>query len=210
MRRRQFLFGASAAALSGCGIKAKSIWADDAALARARYVHDGPSSFTLITVINVGSDNGAHTALLINASERVLFDPFGSFGVDFVPERNDVHFGMNPGVLDLFIDFHARREYYVVTQHVHLDPATAEDLYRRALQAGPIGQALCAASTSALLSKTPGLQGKIRRTLFPDRLSAQVAKLDGVITREWRDTDANRESAKYFPWPDYPTRYIVE
>lgn len=210
MRRRQFLYGLSAAALSGCGIKAKSIWADDAALARVRYTHDGPTSFTLITMINTGSDNGAHTALMISASERVIFDPFGTFEIDFVPERNDVHFGINPGVLDLFIDFHARREYYVKTQHVRLPPAAAEDLYRRALTVGPVGQALCTSSTSQLLAQTPGLQGKIRKTFFPDSLIDQVAQLDGVITREWRDNDESKANARYHPWPDYPTRYIVE
>lgn len=62
--------------LAACG--AEPIWAPDDAVATARYAHPGPTSVTLYTVLSTRSGAGAHAGLLINGSERVLFDPAGS------------------------------------------------------------------------------------------------------------------------------------
>ena len=63
--------------LSACG--AEPIWAPDEAVAEARYEHVGPTSVTLYTVLSTRSGTGAHAGLLINGSERVLFDPAGTW-----------------------------------------------------------------------------------------------------------------------------------
>ncbi|MEO0357489.1 MAG: hypothetical protein AAF386_04195 [Pseudomonadota bacterium] len=208
MKRRSFLASAAALAVSGCG--AQAVWAPDADVQRVRYRHPNGPSYTLFTMKNVGSDNGAHTALMISASERVIFDPFGTFRGPGIPERNDVVFGINPAVLDYFVDFHARQTYYVITQHVPLQAAAAEDLYRRALVAGPVGAALCTTTTSRLLRETPGITG-IRQTFFPDRLMRQVATQPGVVTKEWRDDDPDKASADLFAWvPGQPNRFNIE
>ncbi len=209
MDRRAFLLAGGAVALSGCG--AQSVWAPEADVQRVRYRHPGGPSFTLFTVKNVGSDNGAHTALMISASERVIFDPFGSFVGRGVVERNDVIFGANPAIVDYFIDFHARQTFYVMTQHVALTAGAAEDLYRRALVAGPVGSAMCTTTTSRLLAETPGLEGKISQTFFPNWLFDQVAQLDNVITREFQDYDETRENAVQYGWvPGQPSRFNIE
>ena len=77
-------------ALAGCGINAEAVWAPEEAVARSRYSAPIPSYLALVTVRNEGDGQGAHTALLINASERVLFDPFGGWTDSPVPERNDL------------------------------------------------------------------------------------------------------------------------
>ncbi|MDZ4134002.1 MAG: hypothetical protein U1D06_00195, partial [Paracoccaceae bacterium] len=64
--------------LSACGT-AEPIWATDEAVARARYVSTEPPSITLYTVQATRDGSGAHAALLINGSQRVIFDPAGTW-----------------------------------------------------------------------------------------------------------------------------------
>ena len=88
MKRRTFMIGAPVA-LAGCGTALREdVFAPQSELDRVRYTHPGPSSLTLFTMKNTGSNNGAHSGLMINASERVLWDPAGTFGHPLIPERN--------------------------------------------------------------------------------------------------------------------------
>ncbi|MEM6307324.1 MAG: hypothetical protein AAF701_05005, partial [Pseudomonadota bacterium] len=87
----------------------------------------------------------------------------------------------------------------------------ADDLYRRALTAGPVGMAQCTITISALLSNTRGLSPQIRQSLFPNSLLKQVAQLDGVMTREFRDDDEDFDAAQLYRWvPGQPNRYNIE
>ncbi len=139
---------------------------------------------------NVGSDNGAHSALLINASQRVLFDPAGSFEQDVMPERNDVLFGVTPRLENFYVSFHARETYYVVGQTVDVSPQVAEQALNVALVSGPVPQANCARVTSRILRQLPGFEG-IRQTWGPSRIEEDFAKLPGVTTLEYRENDAD-------------------
>ena len=83
-------------------------WASDADVARARYVDPGQPSITLFTSINTRNQSGAHAGLLINADERVLYDPAGEFGNDIEPlpvEREDLIYGFSPGMLAGYVDY---------------------------------------------------------------------------------------------------------
>jgi hypothetical protein len=71
MNRRQFLIG-KPLSLSAC--TAIEVWAPDTLVSQYIYREEGPKYMTLYTMKNVGSGNGAHSALLINASQRVIFD----------------------------------------------------------------------------------------------------------------------------------------
>jgi len=64
-------------AVAACST-AEPTWAPDAALASAHYVAPGPKTITLFTVVSTRSGSGAHSGLLINGSERVMFDPAGT------------------------------------------------------------------------------------------------------------------------------------
>ena len=87
MKRRAFMLGAPAI-LMGCGtVLREEVLAPQADIDRVAYVHPGPKSLTLLTMKNTGSGNGAHSGLMINASQRVLWYPAGTFGHETIPER---------------------------------------------------------------------------------------------------------------------------
>lgn len=185
MDRRRFLIGLPLA-LSAC--TAQEVWAPDDVVSRAIYREPDRSYLTLYTMRNTGSDNGAHTALLINASQRVIFDPAGSWQQAVMPERNDVLFGVTPRLEKLYISFHARITYYVVGQTIAVSPEVAEQALNLALVAGPVPQASCTRVTSRLLRQLPRF-GSLRQTWGPGRLSDDFARLPGVTTVEYREND---------------------
>lgn len=176
-------------ALAGCG-SGEAVWAPEADVLRARYRHEGPPALTLFTVNNLGTGNGAHTALLINASQRVLFDPAGSYAHPSIPERNDVLFGMTPQVVASYVSYHSRASYVTVEQYLEVRAATAETALRLALAAGPTAQAYCTRATSRLLGQLPGFEG-LGTTWFPDKLMARFGTLPGVVTTEHNENDSD-------------------
>lgn len=185
--RRTFLAGLP---LLAAGCVAPQVWADDDAVARAVYRSNEPPALTLFTMKNVGTDNGAHTGLLINASQRVVFDPAGTFHHDSLPERNDVIFGMTPQMVDFYRTYHARATYYVVEQYAPVTTAQAESALRLAMDYGPVPKAACSRSTANILRQVPGLI-PFRPTLFPDNLMAQFARMPGLVTFEHREFDSD-------------------
>lgn len=178
---RAILLVVAAATLWGCGA-AEPVWAPQEEVTRARYEHPGPTSLTLYTVINNGSGAGAHTALLVNGSQRVVFDPAGTFYHPQLPERNDVHYGMSPAALDFYIDYHARVTYHVVEQTIVVSPQVAELALQRVQAYGAVAKAQCAASTSEVLRGIPGFEG-MPKTMSPKKLMAAFAQLPGVTER---------------------------
>lgn len=185
LSRRAFVLGAPCA-VAGCA--ADPTWAPQADLEARRFVSGGPTSLTLYTVKNTGSDNGAHSALLIDASERVLFDPAGSFQSPAVPERNDVLFGFTPAVERAYVSYHARTEYYVISQKIAVPAATAEMALQLAKAHGAVPKANCTRATSSILRQLPGFDD-IGTTWFPNNLSDTLARRPDVITTEIREND---------------------
>lgn len=191
MDRRAFILTAPLA-LAACGNSVT--WAPDDFVSRSTYVEPGPKYIKLYTVRNVGSDNGAHSGLLINASQRVLWDPAGSFGHSSIPERNDVLFGISPRVEQAYLSYHSRVTYYTQIQQFMLSPDVAEQALQLALNNGPTPKSFCTTHTSRLLMQLPGF-GSVRTTFFPNNLADQLAKLPGVIASEYRETDADDRDA---------------
>ncbi len=178
--------------LSACGAGGTSSAPDapDSAILAARYVPDGPPSVTLFTVVNNQSGSGAHSGLLISGSERVLFDPAGSFNHPRLPERGDMHHGMSDPMVAFYIDYHARETYRVIEQTVAVSPMVAEMVIARAKARGAVPKAHCANSISAILRDVPGFES-LNVTFFPNRLSDQFGALPGVTTRVITDDDAD-------------------
>lgn len=185
MDRRSFLIGLPLA-LSAC--TGQEVWAPDDVVSRAIHREPGQNYITLYTMKNVGSGNGAHSSLLINASQRVLFDPAGSFQQDVMPERNDVLFGVTPRLEKFYVSFHARETYYVIGQTKQVSAEVAEQALNLALVSGPVAQANCARVTSRILRQLPGFAG-IRQTWGPNRIHDDFARLPGVTTLEYREDD---------------------
>lgn len=175
--------------LAACGAEPK--WAPEEQVQAARYVHDGPPAITLFTVINNRSGSGAHSGLMINASERIMFDPAGTWKHPRIPERNDVHFGITPRIVNFYIDYHARETFRVVEQTVVVTPGVAELVAQRAKAYGAVPKAMCASSISAILRGVPGFES-IGSTMFPNRLMDDFAKIPGVTGRTIYDEDADK------------------
>lgn len=175
--------------LAACGAEPK--WAPEEQVQAARYVHDGPPAITLFTVINNRSGSGAHSGLMINASERIMFDPAGTWNHPRIPERNDVHFGITPRIVNFYIDYHARETYRVVEQTVVVSPGVAELVAQRAKAYGAVPKAMCASSISSILKDVPGFES-IGSTMFPNRLMDDFAKIPGVTGRTIYDEDADK------------------
>ena len=170
-------------------------YATDEQVSAVRFVSDEPPSLTLFTMINNTSGAGAHTSLLINASERVLFDPAGNFYLQNLPERNDVLFGFSDPVLQAYISSNARKEIHVWQQTIEVTPEVAETAYRLALSNGRVAAAMCTQSTARLLQQLPGFES-IRPVFQPDNLGLQFEAIPGVVgERIYEDDDVTYSEA---------------
>lgn len=174
--------------LAGCG--AERIWAPDDVVQRALWRADGPATITLVTVVNVRSKSGAHAALLVNGSHRALFDPAGTFKVPFVPERNDVLYGMDDRAWSVFIDYHARETYDVRLQELTVSPAQAEAALNAMQSHGAAPKATCNLAVTRVLQQVPGLSGA-PGGYFPNRNADWFATLQGVRETVIKDDDAD-------------------
>ena len=175
--------------LAACG--AESVYAPEDRVQAARYVHDGPPAITLFTVINNRSNAGAHSGLMINGSERIMFDPAGTWNHPRIPERNDVHFGITPRIVNFYIDYHARETFRVVEQTVIVSPGVAALVAQRAKAYGAVPKAQCAKSVTDILRGVPGFEN-IRASWYPNKIMDDFAKIPGVTTRVIRDEDADK------------------
>ncbi|NVO57908.1 hypothetical protein HW561_19085 [Rhodobacteraceae bacterium B1Z28] len=176
-----------AATVAGCAVS-KRPQADQSEIVSRSYSDPGPSTLTLYTMINTRTGSGAHTSLMIGASERVIFDPAGSFRADVVPIRDDVLYGITPAVEQAYRSSHARETHYARVQTIQVSRQQAEIAYQLAKQAGPVPGSYCANSTAQILRQIPGFE-QINVTFFPVKLSEQFGQIPGVVTEEYREND---------------------
>jgi len=152
----------------------------------------GPPALTLITVINNRTGSGGHAGLVVNGSQRVIFDPAGSFTHPQLPERNDVLFGISDRALDYYIDFHARETFHVVQQTLVVTPEQSELALRLVQEAGPVAPAQCSLSIAGVLRQLPGFEA-FRGSIFPKQAMDEFATIPGVKTeRHFDDSPAGR------------------
>ncbi len=172
--------------LAACG--AERVWSEQHEIDAVAYRDPGPASLTLVTVMNKRSGNGAHTGLIINASQRVIWDPAGTFKHEAIPERNDVIYGASPRVVNYYTDYHARETYDVILQTVDVTPEIAERIKRAVEANGPVAKAQCGTVTSRILRGIPGFDS-LRQTPFPKKIRDDFANLPGVRTQFIQDDD---------------------
>lgn len=184
----RILFGLTLAALTLSGCATGTPNSDPATIAAVSYRDPGPKFMTLYTMVNNRSGSGAHSGLVIASSETVLFDPAGSFYLDGIPERDDVLYGINPGIEWAYKSAHARSSHHVVVQTVPLTPQQAAVAYQLALQSGSVAGAFCSNATSSLIRQVPGFES-IKPTFSPKNLSKQFGSLPGVKTELYYEDD---------------------
>lgn len=181
----------SFAALSACGGPAEPIWAPQDDIQKYSYAHNGPPAITLYTVVSRSSGSGAHSGLLINGRERIIFDPAGTFELPFTPERNDVHYGMSPRAVSVYIDYHARESHNVIEQRLPVTAQQAEMIAANARAYGAVPKAQCALAITRILKEVPGFE-TIPVGYFPKRAMDWFAKQPGVQSRTITDDDADK------------------
>jgi hypothetical protein len=172
--------------LAACGAEPK--WAPQEQVDAVRFVEGPPTYITLYTVVNKSTGSGAHSSILVNASERVIFDPAGTWYHPKLPERNDVHFGMNEKALAFYIDYHTRITYDTIEQKVYVSPEVAEMVLQRVKAYGAVPKAMCTQATSSILRGVPGFEA-LPQTFYPKKLSRAFGELPGVTTRVITDDD---------------------
>lgn len=172
--------------LAACG--AENVWAPDGDVQRAAYRYGGPPTLTLYTAINNNNGAGEHSGLMINADQRILFDPAGTWTHSTVPERGDVHYGITAGVEQWYENYHARPAYHVVKQEIVVTPEVAAMAAQLVQENGAVPKAMCARAVSSILSELPGFES-MGRTYFPKTLMERFAALPGVKTLYYYDDD---------------------
>lgn len=185
---RAILWAVCALSLTaGCAVKKDPPVSDDV-VARSVYHHDGPPALTLYTMVSNSNGSGAHTSMMINGSQRVIFDPAGSFRKHGIVTRNDVVYNVTPRMEDIYTRFHARKTFHVVVQRMEVSPETAEKALNLALNYGEVPDAMCAKSTSDILAQLPELN--IKRTWYPNKLSEQFGVVPRVSTKRLYEYDS--------------------
>jgi len=182
--------------LAACG--AEPVWAPDADVKRAAFRYRAPPSITVMTVISNRSNTGAHSALLINASQRVMFDPAGTFHHPQLPEQNDVIYGMQPKAVDFYIDYHARETFRVVTQKVPVSAAVAELALARVQEYGAVPKAYCTIANTTVLSRLPGFED-VPRSFDPRRLMKYIDTKPNVVRNVIYDDSPARNGSIVAP-----------
>ena len=165
------------ATLTAC-TTAEPVWAPDVEVQRHRYSDDGPPSLTLYTVVSTENGSGGHAGLMVNGSQRVLFDPAGTFRLPGVPERNDVLFGFSPWAESVYVDYHARETFDVIRQEIVVSPEVAGMALREVQEYGAVPKARCGVAISRVLSRLPGFEG-FGVSYFPNSVRREFARYGG-------------------------------
>lgn len=196
---RPFLALVALAVLSGCEIYQPASYAE---IERARYVSAEPASMTLMSMVNNQTGRSAHSGLLINGSEQVLYDPAGTFTHPDLPRRGDIHYGMTPRYVDYYERYHARFDYHVEAQQVPITRAQADQLIANAQAQGQSMKMTCALDVADVLQPLPAFR-EAPKSFFPEALRHYFDSLPGVEdtyvyesdvgkNREWERSDAPR------------------
>lgn len=164
-------------ALAGCAREVSSSASD---IARASHTSDERPYIALVSMVDRRDERAAHTAMIINASQRIIYDPAGTFQHPSMPERGDVHYGATDRMVDYYERYHARFSHYVHTQKIYVTPELAERVLRRTEAQGPSPKMFCTINTAQILKDMPEFS-YIKVGFFPENLRRQIAKYPGVV-----------------------------
>ncbi|MEM1130531.1 MAG: hypothetical protein AAGH83_08410 [Pseudomonadota bacterium] len=162
------------------------ISATEPEITQSRYSSGGPAEIALVTNVSNRDNWGAHSALIIDGPERVVFNPAGTWYHPASPERGDVHYGFTPEMEAWFIDYHARETYRVHIQRIQVPPEVAAAALERARTYGRVGPARCTVAVTEILHGLPGFED-FPVVWFPDRAEKAFARYDGVETTIYVD-----------------------
>lgn len=163
----------------GCAVE---VGASKQSLAAARHIAAEPPYVEVVSMVDRRDGRAAHTALVINASERVIYDPAGTFQHEDLAERGDIHYGATDRMVSYYERYHARFSHFVHVQRIPVTAQVADAVLRRAEAQGPSPKMFCTYHTIGVLNDSlPGVA--LERSFFPEALRRQVADLPGVSDR---------------------------
>ncbi len=157
-------------------------------IASMRVVTEAAPFVSLITMVNDKSGGGEHSALLINGSQQVLYDPAGSFRHSRVLRSDDMMYGMTPGLVDYYNSYHARFGYYVKIQKLEISRELADALIARAQAEGAVPKLTCSIATTNILSDFD-MFASIGKTFLPGRQMRRFGALPGIEETIIREDD---------------------
>lgn len=176
------------AAISGC---AETVYAPDAAVTAARYQSTEAPYISLMTMVNRQNDRGAHSAIIANGSQVVLYDPAGTYKHPTTPERNDVFYGITPRMKEVYEWYHARATHYVVEQRLPVSRAFADQMIARMEAQGPSPKLFCAVNTAEILRAFPQFS-HVPRSYYPGQIMDAFGKVPGVTSRRVYQEDTGQ------------------
>jgi hypothetical protein len=180
-----FLLGVSLFA-AGCAGNSGSALPEEIAAAQVSLA--APTTISVITMVNARSEFGEHSALLINGSQQIIYDPAGSFRHSELPRRDDVVYGITPRFADYYNSYHARFGYYVKVQTLEISLEQADAMIAAAQARGHVPKLFCATAIADVLNDFPQF-ADIPVTFFPGAIMKRVALIDAVDTLIIREDD---------------------
>jgi len=172
--------------LAGCA--SNSGTAPSESISAAAFTNPAPASVSLVTMVNAASDFGEHSALLINGSQQIIYDPAGSFRHSELPRRDDIVYGITPHFAEYYYSYHARFGYYVKVQTLQISRDEADAMIAAAQVKGHVPKLFCATAISDVLNDFPQF-ADIPVTFFPGAIMKRVARNDAVDTLVVREDD---------------------
>jgi hypothetical protein len=157
-------------------------------IAAARFSNPAPAAVSLITMVNARTDFGEHSALLINGTQQIIYDPAGSFRYSRLPRRDDVVYGITPHYASYYYSYHARFGYYVKVQTLHISREEADAMIAAAQAKGHVPKLFCATAISDVLNDFPQFSD-MPVTFFPGAIMKRFARNDAVDTLIIREHD---------------------
>ncbi|PZQ49795.1 MAG: hypothetical protein DI556_10010 [Rhodovulum sulfidophilum] len=185
---RLILAALVAATLSGCEFYTP---ASPEEISHARYASPEPPSITLMSMVDERSGTSAHSGILINGSQQVLYDPAGTFTHPDLPRAGDIHYGMTPRFVDYYERYHARAGYFVETQRVEVTREQADQIFANAVARGKTMKMACAVSASGVLRTVPPFTG-VGTSLRPEAIRQDFARIPGVETNRIYENDQGK------------------
>jgi len=171
---------------AGCASNSGTAPAEE--ISAAQFSNPEPASVSVITMVNSNSEFGEHSALLINGSQQVIYDPAGTFRHSQLPRRDDMVYGISPRFASYYNSYHARFGYYVKVQKLALTLEEADAMIAAAQARGHVAKLFCATATSDVLNDFPQF-ANIRSTFFPGAIMKRVASIAGIETEIIREND---------------------
>ncbi len=163
--------------LTGC---AREVASSSEEISRVAHRSEEPPYIAIVNMVDRSDQRAAHTAMIINASQRVIYDPAGTFQHRDLVERGDIHYGATDRMVDYYERYHARFSHFVHTQKIYLTAEQAERILRRTEAQGPSPKMFCTIHTGQILKDIPEFS-YISVGFFPENLRRQIAKYPGVV-----------------------------